>query len=111
MEKRYAAAALSLTVGMLLSACGGTASPDEQMDYLRSMAQHGVEHHAATSPGPVGDQEECADAYHQLYDGPTGDNAPHVGDYAERAALRKEGERLFIESCVTGEPAPVTGEP
>ncbi|TYC00460.1 hypothetical protein FXF53_13625 [Micromonospora sp. WP24] len=108
MEKRYAAAALFLSLGALLTACGSSASHEEQMEYLRTMAQHGVELHAVKSPGSFGDQEECSDAYQQLYDGPNGHDAPHLEDYAETIALLKEGERLFIESCRTGTPSPVT---
>ncbi|MFI6261709.1 hypothetical protein [Micromonospora sp. NPDC051006] len=107
MEKRHPAAALFLAA--LLTACSGTASQEEQLDYLREMAQHGAELHAAKrSEGSAGDREECAGAYEQIYDGPSGHATPSVEDYAKRVKLLKSGERLFIESCVNGAPSPVT---
>ncbi|MEU4679169.1 hypothetical protein [Micromonospora sp. NPDC023737] len=108
MEKRFAAVTLSLSLAAPLTACSSSASHEEQMEYLRTMAQHGVELHAVTSPGASGDREQCSDAYQQLYGGPNGHDAPHVKDYAEEVALLKEGERLFLESCVSGTPSPVS---
>lgn len=78
------------------------------MEYLHKMAQHGVELHAVKSPRFLGDREECDDAYQQIYAGPNGHDAPHVEGHAEEVALLKEGERLFIESCVNGTPSPVS---
>ncbi|SIR95165.1 hypothetical protein [Micromonospora avicenniae] len=108
MLKRYVAAALSLSLAAVLAACSRSASHEEQMEYLRRMAQHGVELHATKGAGFFGDQEECYDSYQQLYAGPNGHDAPQVEDYAEKVALLKEGERLFIESCVNGKPSPVS---
>ncbi|WP_406108660.1 hypothetical protein [Micromonospora globbae] len=108
MEKRYAVVVLSLAA--LLTACGGSASPDEQMAYLRSMARQGAELHAVDKGrGSAGEQEECAASYEHIYGGPQGHDMPHVENLDEKARLLKEGERLFIESCVNGTPSPVTG--
>ncbi|MER7888675.1 hypothetical protein ABTX15_02490 [Micromonospora sp. NPDC094482] len=107
MANRNPLAALFLAA--LLTACSGTASHEEQLDYLREMAQHGAELHAAKkSEGSAGDREECAGAYESIYDGPSGHAAPQVEDYAKRLELLKSGERLFVESCVNGIPSPVT---
>lgn len=109
MEKRYAAAALSLAA--LLTACTSGASHDEQMEYLRKMAQRGAEVHAVEKSRPSGspgDAEECSDAYDYFYGGPNGHDAPHVGNYDEKVALVEEGEDLFFESCMNGTPSPVS---
>jgi hypothetical protein len=109
MEKRYAAAALSLPLAALLTACTSNASHDEQMEYLRKMAQRGAELHAVEkSRGSAGDREECEGAYEHIYGGPHGHDAPDVGNYDEKVALLEEGEGLFIESCVNGTPSPVS---
>ncbi|RLP91998.1 hypothetical protein EAD89_09750 [Micromonospora sp. BL4] len=111
MVKRYAAAALSLSLAALVTACSSSASQEEQMEYLHKMAQRGAELHAvkkgSQGHGTPGDREECYGAYEHLYDGPNGHDAPHVGTDVERVALLKEGEELFIESCVNGTPSPV----
>ncbi|MGS2616315.1 hypothetical protein ACVCAH_17580 [Micromonospora sp. LZ34] len=111
MEKRYAAVALSLSLAALLTACTSSATHEEQMEYLRTMAQRGAELHAVKkSQGSAGDREECDAAYEHLYDGPHGHDAPHVENDEERADLLKEGEGLFIESCVNGTPSPVSAQ-
>lgn len=109
MEKRYAAAALSFAA--LLTACTSSATHEERMEYLRRMAQRGAELHAVMkSQGSYGDPEECSGAYEHLYGGPNGHDAPHVGNYDEKVDLLKDGEGLFIESCVNGTPSPVSAQ-
>ncbi|MBM0279103.1 hypothetical protein [Micromonospora tarensis] len=87
MEKRFSAASLFLSLAALLTTCSSSASPEKQMKFLRTMAQHGVELHAVKSLGSFGDQEKCSDAYQQLYDGPNGHVAPHVEDYGRKSRL------------------------
>ncbi|RKF24059.1 hypothetical protein D7I43_28415 [Micromonospora globbae] len=75
VEKRYAVVVLSLAA--LLTACGGSTSPDEQMEYLRSMARQGAELHAVDKGrGSAGDQEECAASYEHIYGGPRATTCP-----------------------------------
>ncbi|MER7444591.1 hypothetical protein [Micromonospora avicenniae] len=106
MEKRYAAAALSLAA--LLTACTSSASHGEQMEYLHKMAQRGVEAHAVLeNQGDGGDPDKCERLY-GLYNGPHGNDAPYVGNYDEKVALLKEGEDLFMDGCVNGTPSPVS---
>ncbi|MEU2611133.1 hypothetical protein ABZ570_06015 [Micromonospora sp. NPDC007271] len=108
MGKRYPAAALALSLAALLTACTGGASREEQMEYLRKMAQRGADMHAVqASPG---DLEECYSAYEHLYGGLHGHDAPHVGNYEEKVALLKRGEGLFLESCANGTPSPVSAQ-
>ncbi|WP_446218830.1 hypothetical protein [Micromonospora sp. IBHARD004] len=108
MEKRYAAAALSLSLAALLTACTSSASHDEQMEYRRKMTQRGAELHALKEGG--GDREECYAAYENIYGGLQDHDAPHVGNYDEKVELLKKGEGLFIESCVNGTPSPVSAQ-
>ncbi|SCE98417.1 hypothetical protein GA0070607_3983 [Micromonospora coriariae] len=108
MERRYAAATLSLSLAALLTACTSSASRDEQMEYLHKMAQRGAEAHAVyKSQGDAGDPDKCESAY-RLYSGPQGNDAPDVGNYDEKIAFLKEGERLFMGSCMSGTPSPVS---
>ncbi|NED51519.1 hypothetical protein EAD96_21585 [Micromonospora sp. BL1] len=110
MEKRYAVAALALVT--LLAGCTSDASHDEQMEYLRTMAQRGAELHAVEKSRPSGspgDAEECSDSYENIYGGLNGHDAPHVGNYDEKVALVKEGRRLFMESCMSGTPSSAQG--
>ncbi|MFI7073272.1 hypothetical protein [Micromonospora sediminicola] len=110
MDERYAAAALSLPLAVLLASCGSSATPEEQTDYLRKMAQQGADLYAVEQSqgrGTPGDREECDGAYQHLYGGRNSAEVPHVGSAAGDAALADEGEDLFVESCVNGTPAPV----
>ncbi|GAA3773375.1 hypothetical protein [Micromonospora maritima] len=110
MDKRCAAVALSLPLAILLAACSSSATPEEQADYLRRMAQRGADLHAVKQSqgrGTPGDREECLGAYQHLYGGRNSPEVPHVGTDGADAALAEEGEDLFVESCVNGTPAPV----
>ncbi|MET7833114.1 hypothetical protein [Micromonospora sediminicola] len=108
MGERSAAAILSLSLTTLLTACTSSASHDEQMEYLHKMAQRGAEAHAAyKSQGDAGDPDKCESAY-RLYNGPNGNDAPDVGNHDEEVAFLKEGERLFMSSCMSGTPSPVS---
>ncbi|MET8833921.1 hypothetical protein ABZV78_08400 [Micromonospora sp. NPDC004540] len=105
MEKRYAAATLSLSLAALLTACTSGASHDEQMKYLDKMAQRGVEAHAVLkSQGGAGDPDKCEGIY-GLYNGRHGNDAPDVGSYDEKVALLEEGEGLFMNRCMNGAPS------
>lgn len=104
---RYTAAALSLSLAALLTACTSSASRDEQMEYLRNMAERGADNHAGKlSQGRSAlDLEQCQSDYEQHYE--RGNDAPHFENYDDRVDLLEKGKDLFIESCLNGTPSPV----
>lgn len=109
MTKRSVAVitlALSLTAS--LAACTKSASYDERMEYLRTVAQRGADTHALIkSQEATIDKERCERAYEGLND----NDAPNVETYDNREGWLKQVKEFFVDSCVSGKPKPVPGDP
>ncbi|MFF0874496.1 hypothetical protein [Micromonospora aurantiaca (nom. illeg.)] len=109
MKKRsVAAAALALSLVAALTACTKSASYDERMEYLRKVAQRGADtHDLLKSQEAAIDKERCERAYAGL----NGSDAPHVESYDDPDSFLKQIKEFFVDSCISGKPKAVPGDP
>ncbi len=115
LRVRWAASGLLLTGSLLLTltACSGSpASYTERMAYLRKTAARGVEtHRLLASQGARIDGKRCKDAYVGL----ANDDIPHDYDDGVESNVteqwRDQVTAFFVDSCVSGLPRPVPGDP
>ncbi|MCK9895216.1 hypothetical protein [Frankia sp. AgB32] len=93
---------------LTLTACS-TASYDERMAYLRKTAARGVEaHRLMASQGARIDAKRCHEAFVAVgnSDIPNDVNTGHVSD-----EWRAQVTAFYVDSCVSGLPRPVPGDP
>ncbi len=106
MEKRYAAAARSLALVALLAACTtSSASQEEQMEYLREMAQRGAEFGDKRAVHLGSGDPICEEEFDNLYS--RGRDMPHIENHDEEIALLYRAKSLFVDSCWSETPMPV----
>jgi len=93
----------------LLAGCA-TASYDERMAYLRKVAQQGADTHQllVSQEAPKIDQERCREAWGGLNNSDAPSDVPGGGMTAQWNA---QIEQFFVDSCVSGKPKPVPGQP
>jgi hypothetical protein len=92
---------------MISSAACSTASYEEKMDYLRTVAKRGVDtHNLLASQGAAIDAKRCAAAHQPLNDDLPRDDAS-TGLSQE---WREQVKTFFVDSCVSGRPKPVPGQ-
>lgn len=89
------------------TACS-SANYDERMTYLRKTANRGAETHALlVSQEAAIDKERCKSAFNGLQD--------HIPTDAAGASASADWsgqvEQFFVDSCVSGKPKPVPGDP
>ncbi|MDG4756393.1 hypothetical protein [Micromonospora sp. WMMD710] len=106
--RSVAVTALALSLTASLAACVKSASYDERMEYLRTVAQRGADTHALIkSQESTIDKERCERAYEGLND----NDAPNVESYDNREGFLNQIKEFFVDSCVSGKPKPVPGDP
>jgi hypothetical protein len=92
----------------LATACSG-ASYAERMAYLGKMASEGLQtHRLIVSQGGTTTAKRCTDAYSALQDQNVPDDSG-VGSPSQEWI--DQIQAFFVESCVTGLPKPVPGQP
>ncbi len=107
MRQRLAAAGLALTATAALAGCTEIASYDQRMDYLRKVAQRGADTHALiASQEATIDKPRCERAF----EGINSSDEPTVLA-REREAWGNQVREFFVDSCVSGKPKPVPGDP
>ncbi|MDG9677753.1 hypothetical protein [Micromonospora sp. DH14] len=78
------------------------------MEYLRTVAQRGADTHALIkSQEATIDRERCDRAYGGL----SANDAPNVDTYDNREEWFDQVKEFFVDSCVSGKPKPVPGDP
>jgi hypothetical protein len=111
MRLRTVTTLAALTIAALLSGCGAeSANYQQRMDYLRKVAQRGAETHALiASQEAATDKPRCERAFGGL----NTDDAPDV--YTASGGLYQpwldQIKEFFVDSCVSGKPKPVPGDP
>ena len=98
----------TLALLALLTAAGcSSASYTERMAYLRKVANRGVEtHNLLAAQGAKIDAKRCDAAYDAL-----DEDLPNDEGTGESIAWRAQVRQFFVDSCVTGLPKPVPGQP
>jgi len=92
-----------------LTACSSGASYTERMNYLRKVANRGVEtHNLLYSQGARIDPKRCGDAYDGLADDDIPDDIDDGGGTTPE--WQSQVRQFFVDSCVTGLPKPVPGQ-
>lgn len=102
----------SLTAALAVLAVFSTSCSstyDERMDFLRTAAQRGVANHRfIESQGGIIDKARCDRAY----DGTdAGDDRPYTNGGQDGIDWEMQVREYFNESCVSGLPKPVPGDP
>lgn len=102
-------AALAAALG-LVTACSSPASYQVRMAYLEKMAKEGVQtHRLLASQGAVTTAKRCTSDYQGLQDqNPPSDEGDDTGP---SDAWISEIQSFFVQSCVTGLPKTVPGQP
>lgn len=103
-----------LAVAAVGAGCSGPASYDERMAYLRTVAKQGAETHQllVDQAAPAIDIKRCTDAWTGLQDQssfPSDTSAGSAQPYTEEWA--RQIQQFFVDSCVSGKPKPVPGDP
>ena len=112
---RLRSVAIPLTIATLFATAGCTdyAEYDERMEYLRTVAQRGADTHAliASQEGVI-DKARCERAFGGLDDReqPMVDNDVAT-EGNEMEAWEGQIKEFFVDSCVSGKPKPVPGNP
>lgn len=85
-----------------LAACTKSASYDERMEYLRTVAQRGADTHALIkSQEATIDKERCERAYEGLND----NDVPAVLNADNREGWLTQIKEFFVDSCISGKPS------
>lgn len=94
-------------VAMILVAVSSCANApyQERMDYLRTVAQRGADTHALLdAQGAAIDRKRCEKAF----DGLQATDEPGISD---GGSYHEQVVQFFVDSCVSGRPKPVPGQP
>ena len=110
LVNRFTAATAAAVLTLTLAGCA--ASYDERMQYLRKVAQRGADTHKlmVEQEAPIIDKKRCETAYEGVQ-GPHGD-APydlHMASYS--GPWLDQIKEFWVDSCVSGKPKPVPGDP
>jgi hypothetical protein len=94
-----------------LVGCSAPASTYQQrMDYLRKVAQRGADTHTLiASQEALVDKARCERAYDGF---DVAEDAPALdGTVPERNKWTGQVKEFFVDSCISGKPKPVPGDP
>lgn len=99
-----------LAATLFVAGCTDYADYDERLTYLRTVAQRGADTHALIVSQEANiDRQRCERAFDGLL---LNDDAPDI-DWVgnELQKWQAQIKEFFVDSCISGKPKPVPGDP